>query len=630
MVIRDRPDAAQLVLRIVLVLLISLFLVHWIVLARYAVDLPYMDDWIGYDWGDAGSFKVSRLFAAGNDTLMPVGRFLDAVNVRLFAGDNVISQILSFGAVVGSLLLLQYALLKRFAPSTIALALAALSLVLLLQPETYWGAQTVAFYQALPLVALLCGLWIAVTSPASLGTKTALIGVVAALGGLSYVSGAFAALTAAVVAGFFWWRRGSGPLQAYRAATLGFGLGALLSLPAQLWVLLVVQHGHTHRADAPWTSPFAPQFWEFIVGIVGRAIGFSRTESGWAFAVSLLVMLALVALLLVLLWGAANRSVPHDDEDDAFAFIYSALGATVLFYLCMVAAGRANLGAPTGQTALGSFALGQGRFYFFWVSLLIPWVLLAIMRLMRGSSPIMQNATALVLGLLLLAMFLVNSAAIFGLAPYYRFTAQLKQEGLQCLRSKIPEGPPYLCPSLFPADLSRALDYAALVGAKFTVYLPAFQADQANAALWQYETVWRMDKSTIDRLGTINGSFEQVEGGLQIAAKDDSQVIVDIAQAAPALQNCRRLKFHVEVNRGKASSDPVQLYYIPVGAPDFVEANSLVQYPAWTAEGEASIDFQVGSLSGFVPRLRFDPARQAGVYLVRAIEVACGHPRAQS
>ena len=338
--------------------------------------------------------------------------------------------------------------------------------------------------------------------------------LVAALGGLSYVSGAFAALTAAVVAGFFWWRRGRSASGLSRS-DVRVRPRSVLELPAQLWVLLVVQHGHTHRPDAPWASPFAPQFWEFIVGIVGRAIGFSGTASGWAFAVSLLVMLALVALLLVLLWGAANRSVPHDDEDDAFAFIYSALGATVLFYLCTVAAGRANLGAPTEQTALGSFALGQGRFYFFWVSVLIPWVLLAIMRLMRGSSPIMQNATALVLGLLLLAMFLVNSTAIFGLAPYYRFTAQLKQEGLQCLRSKIPEGPPYLCPRLFPADLSRALDYAALVGAKFTVYLPAFQADQANAALWQYETVWRMDKSTIDRLGTINGSSEQLKEVLE-------------------------------------------------------------------------------------------------------------------
>ena len=358
------------------------------------------------------------------------------------------------------------------------------------------------------------------------------------------------------MAGFFWWRRGSGPLQAYRAATLGFGLGAVLSLPAQLWVLLVVQHGHTHRADAPWASPFAPQFWEFIVGIVGRAIGFSGTASGWAFTVSLLVMLALVALLLVLLWRSASRSAPHDDEDDAFAFVYSALGATVLFYLCMVAAGRANLGAPTEQTALGSFALGQGRFYFFWVSLLIPWVLLAIMRLMRGSSPIMQNATALVLGLLLLAMFLVNGAAIFGLAPYYRFTAQLKQEGLECLRSKIPEGPPYLCPSLFPADLSRALDYAALVGAKFTVYLPAFRPDQANAALWQYETVWRMDKSTIDRLGTINGSSEQVEGGLRIAAKDDLQVIVDIAQAAPALHELPPAKIPCRSQPGQGEQRP--------------------------------------------------------------------------
>ena len=93
----DRRDIASLLLRAVLVLLIAIFFVHWIVLARYAIDLPYMDDWLGYAWGDAGSIRPSRLFAAGNDTLMPVGRFFDAVNVRLFAGDNVIYQILTFG-----------------------------------------------------------------------------------------------------------------------------------------------------------------------------------------------------------------------------------------------------------------------------------------------------------------------------------------------------------------------------------------------------------------------------------------------------------------------------------------------------------------------------------------------------
>jgi hypothetical protein len=252
---------------------------------------------------------------------------------------------------------------------------------------------------------------------------------------------------------------------------LGFGLGALLSLPAQLWVLLVIQHGATHRPDAPWSTPLAAQFWEFMVGIVGRAIGFRGTASLWAFAASLVLVATLIALFLVLLWRLTRRTdaVGGDEE---FAFVFGTLCAAVFLYLCMVAAGRANLGAAADQNALGAFLLGQGRFYFFWVTILIPWVVLAILRLARAASRPLQTATVLGLSALLVFVFVVNGRAIFGLARHYQAVAALKLDGLECLKSKILEGPPYLCPGLFPDDLAAALDYAALVGTKFARYLP--------------------------------------------------------------------------------------------------------------------------------------------------------------
>lgn len=627
--LKDSLDTASPMLRAALVLLIGFFVFHWIVLARYAIDLPYMDDWLGYAWGDAGSIRPSRLFAPGNDTLMPVGRFFDAVNVRLFAGDNVIYQILTFGIVAGGLLLLQYTLLKRYAPSTTALAVAGISLMLMLQPDTYWGAQSVAYHQALPLLALLGGLWIAVAVSIRPAAKVLFIALIATLGGLAYVSGAFTALAVAAFAALFWWRRGPGPLQAYRASSLGFGLGALISLPAQLWVLLVVQHGATHRPDAPWSTPLAPQFWEFMVGIIGRAIGFGGSASGWTLAASLVLVAVLIGLFLLLLWPLARRADTAGDDAE-FAFVFGALSAAVFLFLCMVAAGRASLAAPPESTVLGAFALGQARFYFFWVTILIPWVVLAIMRLVPAASRPWQAGTALGLSVLLLILFVVNGRTIFGLARHYQAMASLKLDGISCLKSKIPDGPPYLCERLFPADLAPALDYAALVGAKFTAYLPAFRPDQAEAAPWRYATIWSTDGNDANQLNTINGRADLVPEGLKIVAKEDSQVLIDLSPAKGALRDCRRLKLHVEVNRSEPSNEPVQMYFIPVGTPDFTEGNSIVQYPTWNKNGGASVDFQAGSLSGFIPRLRFDPASSSGVYVIRAMDVSCATPRGQS
>jgi hypothetical protein len=329
-----------------------------------------------------------------------------------------------------------------------------------------------------------------------------------------------------------------------------------------------------------------------------------------------------------LLWPLGRQKESAGD-DDAFAFVFGTLCAAVFLYLCIVASGRANLAAPPEQAALEMFALGQRRFYFFWVTVLIPWVVLAILRLIPTSSRSWQSPTALGLGALLLVLYVANGKTVFGFARHYKAMAELKLEGLSCLKSTIPQGPPYVCQRLFPSDLAHALDYAAFVGAKFTNYLPALRPDQAEGAPWRYETIWRTD-GTANQLTTINGSAELVPDGLKIVAKEDSQVLIDLSPVRGALRECRRLKLRVEIGRDEPSGEPVQMFFVPANSLDFSEANSVVQYPDWSNDGKASIDFQAGSLTGFAPRLRFDPAPSSGVYLIRSIEVSCALARAQS
>jgi hypothetical protein len=470
----ETSDIPRLAVRVILLLIIVFFCFHWIVLAHYAVDIPYWDDWEPYRRSQAGSFALSSLFRPDTDSLYPVGRFLDAMNLRLFAGDNVIYQILSFGAVMGGLLALQYALLKRYAPTAMALGAAVLSLIFMLQGGTYWGQQSVAYQQALPLLALFGALWVAVASRVRFNAKAALIGLLASLGGFSHISGAFSAAVVTLLAMAFWWRVGPGQRHEYSASALGFGSGAALSVPAQLWVIIVFQHGHVHRPDTPWSTPLDWEFWAYIVGKIGRSLGFDATASGFAFLISLVI--AIVAILLALLFVWELVAQKSDRTDDQFAFVYCAICLSVFVYLGLVASGRTNLGSgDLERTVLQFFQFGQRRFHYFWVTALIPWIVLAAMHFTKrlyGAE--WQTAAAIMASLIVLAIFSVNARTIFGQIQYYRSMAESKEEGIKCLAEKIQSGPPYICETLYPTDIASGLKGAEGAGAKFMTYLPGF------------------------------------------------------------------------------------------------------------------------------------------------------------
>lgn len=130
----------------------GLSLISWL---SNGVDLPNYDDWRFLDNENLGKFSLSRFLTIGGGTLAPVGYFLDDLAQKFLHGNSVAYQVLSYLVVMGSLLSLQWAILRRVLRDFVLCA-ACFSLTLfMLQPGSYWGSQNLAYHQALPLVFIL-------------------------------------------------------------------------------------------------------------------------------------------------------------------------------------------------------------------------------------------------------------------------------------------------------------------------------------------------------------------------------------------------------------------------------------------------------------------------------------------
>ena len=248
-----KPARAERLLVALLVLapLLSLGLnaLAWL---SYGIDLPYADDWRTYQDGNAYSLALGDLFTPANDTLFPVGRFLDVLAMRWLAGNSVAYQFLSMLAVLGGLLFLQWRLLLS-ALNDRVLAAAAFGLTLfMLQPESYWGMQNLAYHQAIPLLCLLASLWIVTTPLRSLLAVPILL-CLGLVSGLSYISGAFAMLTLSGVVLVF---AAVSPVQRRSYAVSGVALlvAGVVTTTAQIWVIVLAQHGQI-SAKVPWARP---------------------------------------------------------------------------------------------------------------------------------------------------------------------------------------------------------------------------------------------------------------------------------------------------------------------------------------------------------------------------------------
>lgn len=172
---------------------ISLIL-NAISLLRFGVDMPYWDDWRQYHEGSMGRIDFSYLMAPANDTLYPVGLLLDSLAFRFLDGNTVAYQFISMTFVLGSLLIFQWRLLSICTTNKMIRACVFSLTLFMLQPDTYWGLQNMAYHQAVPLVCILA---ILALTFGNLRMRFAVPGflLLSFVSGFTYISGAFAVLS---------------------------------------------------------------------------------------------------------------------------------------------------------------------------------------------------------------------------------------------------------------------------------------------------------------------------------------------------------------------------------------------------------------------------------------------------
>lgn len=448
--------------------MVSLF-VNVLAWLSYGIDLPYADDWRTYRDGTAYSLALSNLFTPENDTLFPVGRFLDVLAMRWLSGNSIAYQFLSMLGVLGGLLYLQWRLLLRVLPDRL-LAAAAFSLTLfMLQPDSYWGLQNLAYHQSIPLLCLLACLWIVIATPRLLVALPLLL-CLGLVSGLSYISGAFAMLTLAgvvlVFAAFVPLKRRS-----YAFSGLAILVAGSITTTAQIWVIVSAQNGQI-SAKVPWATPDQMDFWAYLLGKVGRALLLPTTAPG----ISLVVTAAVLAVVAFLTFSFLVRLLRQrlcSLEETQLALIVISLVAVVFVYLLLVAAGRSNLRPDSVTAFLDVFAFGFLRFHFFWATLLWPWVgatiLLWLSRRPQGKGLAFGAA-------FLLVAFVLPFATSFGAfdhaASYKARLAYRLENEVKCLEIGLQETGPISCPVMIGPrrDMAPIYEFARRHDASFTRY----------------------------------------------------------------------------------------------------------------------------------------------------------------
>ena len=592
---------------------LALATVSWL---RFGIDLPLWDDWRVFRQGTMGSLALAHLFTPENDTLYPVGKALDALAFRFLDGNGVAYQLLSMIGVLGLLLALQWRLLAAALSDRLLTAVAFAFTLPMLQPESYWGLQALAYHQALPLVCCLAALALVLTTRWRPLAGSLAVGALAAVSGLAYISGAFAALAVGLV--LLVASRAVAPVERgpLRQGALAMLVPGLVTSAAQLWVIVGVQHG-SHLPGVPMALPTDPLFWAYLAGKIGRSLLAPALPSAASLAATgAVAALALVAFALHLRRLARGTRLARADVTAAAAFVSIALMAAIC--LAMVAVGRANLRPPEVASFLDTYAWGFRRFHYFWATLLWPWLvatLLAALAARYADRP--RRAPVVALLLALVAVPVLVAAGAFAQPSFFRYTMEARTRGIACLQAAMQRGERIDCPEIDTDDLALPVHNARIAGASFLRAMPVaplplgsddppplFRATQRPAP-------WSVvhDVEIVGRLGP----GWTLDGGADPALTFETG-------AGDVLQRCTLLQATVRLRVTEA--DSAQFFYRLPGQSVFTGEAS-----KWTlvgADGRAhDVTFEVASATGFADAFRLDPVTRAQRFDLGELELRC-------
>ena len=582
-------------------LLLALHVLAWL---RYGTDLPYLDDWHPYLDQRADSLDLAYLFSSLNNTISPVGRALDALVQRGLGGHVVLHQLLSMLAILGGLLVLQARLLTWAVPDSDTRALAFLTPGWMLQPYTYWGEQVVAYHQGLPVLFLFAAFAAAFLTTWATAPVVMVTFVLGLLASLSYISGAVAALSAGVTL-WVWaaWRRSSETAARMRWAGWGLTLAGVLGTAIQVYKTriapddLVSQH-------LPLTWPSHPDFWPYLLGKLGRAMGrFSgHVAREQAIAGALLVLLVLGVVLLL-------RSAKENERADSarVGAIYLPVLVMVAIYLAVVTMGRVGFRPPGVAGFRGVFTFGYERFHFFWVTLLLPWLVASLMT--RPSRLGFSNGRLAVAGWGLLVVAIIAGMGwrgVFDISDYYAAQSVRRAEEIRCLQAEL--GAPTTRCETIPGkrDFFPVYAYARRIQASFVKYFPMVEQDPPRQWLWRLP-------SEVDR-ARLRWQGRQPQPHGWLSGQGRATLEVDPAGEPSAYARCAVLGVQARLrSQGNAR---LRVFTRPKGTTGFESRLARGRSVPVHEDGEpAELHFVFDQSGGFEPALRLSAELDAGARL---------------
>jgi putative flippase GtrA len=609
-----QPWAVRIAMPVLIGLPLMSLAINAVAWLRFGIDLPFFDDWRGYDSGDIDSFDLPYLFRPVNDTLTPIGFALDALAQRLIDGNSVLYQLFSMLAVLGTLLLLQWKLLRSTLGDPWRTALCFVFTLLMLQPGSYWGRENLAYQQALPIVLILAALWVTTALPWRDRWNVPIVFLLGLLAGFSYISGAFGALAAgvAVIAIALVPRNLAGRARTLRAGASLAVAGAAVSW-AQFYYAIAPQKGGTHQSGKPLALPIEPEFWLYYLGKLARSLLLPQNQPVLSLILVLLVVALLIAAVVTVIRSARSAEAVWDQRL-RLALVLGAIGAMVFTYLLMVSAGRANYRPVEVQGPAEVFAYGFQRFHYFWATLLWPWLAAAVLvavdrwRVSETGRWVPAAATAA----LVACVFAMVQLGALGHSREHRREGTARHVTVECLMVQLQKGEGIRCDEWRMLDLTPAFIYARQIGASFVRYFPILPIDVGIDS----PSPWFRLSRDADRVLARN---VEVRSGRYYPANEDPQLVIDVEDAV-GMASCVMLDV-----RGTIRTDglnTMKLFFRPLGQEEFSETSAVPQRVG-AQPTESTFSFRLENAIGFESALRLDPVESRQNFELGELEVRC-------
>jgi hypothetical protein len=397
-----------------LLLTVGLFAAHFMLVAKYAVNIPYLDEWEALTPGHLDSgVSLHWLFQQHNEHRIMPTKILTAALYWWDGWDIAVNQEINFllyGVLLATILFCLY----RFV-SKEAFVVAALFNPFLLSTIDYenhlWGFQSQFHFF---LIFFIIAAFLAFEQ----STRLVALGAVAAvLCMFSFSSGVACALVLA------------GMISMHKIGQRWF-VTTTVGIATLIWLW-----GYTRPSRMPLSLPWTAGFWKHFLNTV--SLGF-----GWD-SLALLPGVFCLAIVLIPAVGVFLRNQNWPCVTVVFGILAS---------LALVSMGRGALGIEQAKSSRYA-EIGM---------VLIPFTAVLWARFLSGRS---RQLKILALGLFWLLCFVVFRNN-FGYSMYAE-TYRMRQEAVECVYAYYEHGGPTICRTVYGEDISGRLETARRLNLSF-------------------------------------------------------------------------------------------------------------------------------------------------------------------